>query len=283
MRIYPLLLVVASIFSSCVSDGDQLIESDMTYILDRLSREYEQLPEKAISISDDNQVFAMYASPTSVYGHGILGDKIEAKQLVVVRRGVFHELSLGDRVVFEDIRPRLYDADGDGELEIITIRTEFSDGAGIGIYKLENNQLVEYAAVPVIGKAYRWLNIVAINDLDDDGVVELAWIETPHIGGILKVAKINQGTLEVLDSKREYSNHSIGETNLCLSALAIMNSLKVIYIPSQEGDSIVGYVFKDGLLEKIEEISIPVDFTQSLRSQYNFDNIIDQEVNCITA
>ena len=104
MRIYPLLLFIACLISSCVSDGDQLIESELTYILDRVSHDYEQLPEQAISISDNNQVFAMYASPTSVYGHGILGDKIEAKQLVVVRDGAFYELTLDEGFVFEDIR-----------------------------------------------------------------------------------------------------------------------------------------------------------------------------------
>ena len=203
----------------------------------------------------DNRVYAQYAMPTEKYSHGILGDKIEAGQLVVVVDSVFYELTLPGEFVFEDISPRLYDVDGDTELEFITIRTNVSQGAGIAIYKIIDEQLVEYAYVPEIGTTYRWLNIVAINDLDNDGIVELVWIQTPHIGGILKVAKIKTGTLEVLAEKAQYSNHAIGERNLCLSILTMQFNQKVFYVPNQSRNKIVGFTFKNNELEVFEEIT----------------------------
>lgn len=250
-------------------------------IIDQLIANYELLPEQEIIRSLDNRVYAQYAKPTEKYGHGILGDKIEAEQLVVVVDSVFYELTLPREFVFEDISPRLYDVDGDAELEFITIRTNVSQGASIAIYKIIDEQLVEYAYVPEIGTAYRWLNIVAINDLDNDGFVELVWIQTPHIGGILKVAKITAGTLHVLDEKVQYSNHAIGERNLCLSVLTEQNNQKVIYVPNQSRTKLVGFTFKNNGLEVFEEITQAVDFSKTLGSQYSFSNPIEEGNNCI--
>jgi hypothetical protein len=207
----------------CHTEKEKVTISDIEAqaILNQLVSDYESLPEGAITRSLDNRVFAQYSLPTEKYGHGILGDKIEAEQLVVVVDGVFYEHKLLDEYVFEDISPRLYDVDGDGELEFITIRTNVTRGGGIAIYKIVDEQLVEYAHVTEIGSRHRWLNIVAIADLDQDKSIELVWIETPHIGGILKIAEIEAGSLKVLAEKGQYSNHAIGERNLCFAFLVL--------------------------------------------------------------
>lgn len=250
-------------------------------ILSQLASNYEQLPEADISISLDNQIYAQYAGPTDRYQHGILGDRIEASQLVVVKDDIFYERSLSEDYVFEDIRPRLYDVDGDNELEFITIRSHVSQGAGIVIYKIINDALVEYASVVEIGIPNRWLNIVAINDLDDDGTVELSWIQTPHIGGILKVAKISSGELQVIDETEQFSNHSIGERNLCLSTLTEQSGEKIFYVPNQTRDTIVGFTFENMQLQVFEKIDQVIDFSNILSAQYNFDNLVNGENNCI--
>ena len=223
----------------------------------------------------------MHNMPTEKYGHGVLGDKIEAGQLVAVVDGVFYEFTLQSDYVYEDIRPRLYDVDGDNQLEFITIRTNVSKGAGIVIYKIINEHLSEYAYVPEIGASYKWLNIVTINDLDNDGIVELVWIQTPHIGGILKVAKINAGALQVLDTESQYSNHEGGQRNMCLSILTEQFSQKIFYVPSQSKNKIVGFTFENNQLNAFEEITQLVDFSKTLSSQYNFINPIEDEINCI--
>ena len=252
-------------------------------ILYQLANNYEQLPEQEIARSLDNSVYAQYAMPTEKYRHGILGDKIEAEQLVVVVDSVFYELKLSGEYVFEDIRPRLYDVDGDSELEFITIRTNVSEGAGIAIYKIVDEQLVEYAKVTEIGTSNRWLNIVAINDLDNDGIVELVWIETPHIGGILKLAKIKAGRLQVLAEKAQYSNHAIGERNLCLSVLTEQLNQKVFYVPDQSKNKIIGFTFKNNTFQIFDEITQVVDFSRTLGVQYSFSKKIEEGINCINA
>ncbi len=250
-------------------------------ILNLLATNYEQLPEQEIARSLNYSTYAQYAMPTEKYNHGILGDKTEAEQLVVVVDGVFYSYKLPEDYVFEDIRPRLYDVDGDSELEFITIRTNVLRGAGIAIYKITGEQLLEYAFVPEIGTSHRWLNIVAINDLDNDGVVELVWIETPHIGGIIKAAKIKEGTLQVLSERSQYSNHAIGERNLCLSVLTEQLNEKVFYVPNQSRDKITGFTFRNNEFLVFEEITQAVDFSETLASQYHFSKVIEEEDHCI--
>lgn len=246
-----------------------------------LADNFRQLPEKQLSISEDGSLFAQYAEPTTRYTHGILGDAIEAKQLVVVRDGAVYTHTLADRYVFEDIAPRLFDVDNDGQLEVVTIRTHVNKGAGIMIYKIEDNALTEFAWVEEIGTPSRWLNIAAIYDLDGDGEVELSWIETPHIGGILKVARIRPGRLDVLTEASYYSNHSIGERNLCLSVVTQNENVTSLYVPTQNRREIVGFRLADGIIQKAETIPQPVNFSHPLTTQHPFNHVVQRGFSCL--
>lgn len=252
-----------------------------TQILQRLRRDYQMMPEAQIAISTDSSTYAQYSLPVTRYRHGILGDQIEAGQLVVVLDGKFYDLTLEDTYVFEDIRPRLADVDLDGVLEIVTIRAHLSNGAGMAIYKVIDDQLQEYAQVEEIGRANRWLNPVTIADLDQNGTVEIVWIQTPHIGGILKVASFAPGTLSVLDETSLYSNHAIGERNLCLSALTQEAGQFIFYVPTQNRNQIVGFSWSGNMLEQTSVINQSVDFSIPLGDQYTFSNLITEEDNCI--
>ena len=124
------LLVVGIGFSSCTNQEDIIIDFpsddtpiDSQTILEIFQSNYTQMPEEAITISQDSTVWAQYASPTNRYAHGILGDRIEAGQLVVAANGQILDVTLDSLYVYEDVRPRLYDVDGDGELEVIAIRS----------------------------------------------------------------------------------------------------------------------------------------------------------------
>jgi len=256
-------------------------EVEIDSILSKLASDYNQMAEKEIAISKDQKVFAQYASPTTRYTHGILGDAIEAAALVVAVEGKFYKLELSNKYVFEDIRPRLADVDEDGLLEFVCIRSHVNKGAGIVVYKLGADGLFEYAFVPEIGIRNRWLNIVAIQDLDKDKQVELAWVQTPHIGGILKFANLSKGKLQVVDEVSFYSNHAIDETNLCLSVVNLENENKIVYLPSQDRQSIVGFQLKEKKWVNHFTINQPVDFSKPLTDQYTFTNIVSIENNCI--
>ncbi|NKB69692.1 MAG: hypothetical protein GKR89_21695 [Candidatus Latescibacteria bacterium] len=241
---------------------------------------FEPLPERQLAASPDSSVYALYAQPTGRYRHGILGDTIEAGRLVVWRDGVVYTHTLDEQYVFEDLRPRLFDVDNDGKLEILAIRSHVARGAGITIYKIVGEALVEWAWVEEIGTPSRWLNIAAIYDLDGDGAVELAWIQTPHIGGILRLARIEPGALTVLDEASQYSNHAIGERNLCLSVVTQTGNNATLWVSTQDRERIVGFQFADQGLQQVEVLDQAVDFARPLAEQSGFVGVVQGGDGC---
>lgn len=260
-----------------VSQDDAM---DPTSVPESLTANFEPLPEALVAVSADSTVFAQYAQPTDRYGHGILGDRIEAGQLVVWRRGTTFTYTLDTQHVFEDLAPRLVDVDGDGELEFVTIRTHVLKGAGIAIYRIDGDSLVEYARVKEIGTPSRWLNVAAIYDLDSDGMMEIAWVQTPHIGGILRVARMSQGELEVLAESTLYSNHAIGERNLCLSVVSDEGGQPVLYVPSHDRSQIVGLTLSEDAFVRVRSIDQDVDFSIPLHRQGDFGVIVQGGEDC---
>ena len=282
MRYFYFLIFLVLI--SCSDNSEIVLPEQPSFdeMLTIMQNNYVLLPEEAIAISLDSTVLAQYARPTEKYPHGVMGDNIEAEQMVVSFRGNIYEVTLDEAYLFEDLRPRLFDVDNDGALEFITIRTHIDKGAGIAIYKVINNQLVEYATVAEIGFSNRWLNPVTFADLDNDGGIELVWVQTPHIGGRLKVAKFEPGEMTVLsEAILQYSNHEGRERNLCLSVLTETDGKKIFYVPTQARDKIVGFSFSDNQLKVEAEIVQPVDFLEPLVEQFPFQNVIVDEVNCI--
>lgn len=280
-HLITLLVVCSLIFIACGDDDIIPVPINTQIVLSQLSDNYDLLPEMMVAVDPDSTTFAQYAQPTNKYLHGILGDQVEAEQLVVVEGGVFYELTLDSLHLFEDIRPRIYDVDNDNQPEYITIRTHVQRGGAIAIYKVINGQLTELSSIDEIGIPNRWLNIAAIDDLDDDGTIEIAWVETPHIGGTLTVASIENGSIVIKDELREYSNHAIGQINLCLSVLTQEASSKGLYVPNQTRDSIIGFTFQDARWSAFDTIDFDVDFSLPLEDQYDFANSLGKDENCI--
>lgn len=250
-------------------------------ILEKFQTEFIQMAEKEIAISADSSTYAQYALPTDRYKHGALGDYWEAGQLVVYNAGVMYQLTLSEMYVFEDIRPRLFDVDNDSIPEIIAIRSRLGEGAGIVVYKLWEDGIKEYAYVDEIGISNRWLNIAAIYDMDEDGITEIVWVQTPHIGGILKGAEITAGEMVPSDQIEYYSNHQGGLLNLCLSVVTFEEDLNLCYVPNQNRNAIAGFSFLNGKFQLQQEITQTVDFSTPLITQYPFCNVVSGNLNCI--
>ncbi len=285
-----LLLAFMLVWGACESTADlgedvEVLPVDtlLTHVevLEELASRYQQMPEKQVAVSQDGRTYAQFASPTERYRHGALGDVKEAAQLVVYREGTFYTITLGEAYVFEDIRPRLVDVTADGVPEIICIRSKAGAGAGIVVYRINQGNLEEYARVPEIGTANRWLNIAAIHDMDADGTIDLLWVQTPHIGGILKGTSLTPGELQASDSKTFYSNHQGGSINLCLSVLRLLNGEVVCYVPSQQRDFLAGFTFVNGKFTQVDHLTQAVDFTQPLSSQWKGGPLLDTSTQCI--
>lgn len=230
MNGFGLALTSAMLFLTCV-----LAAADSTWTLNKSDRgAYERLlkpeqkpdsqdplPDGALAVSSNGGdiVEAWYEGPTSRYQHGILGDAIEASVLAVrLKNGAIEKLELPNTEVFEDRTPRIGDLDANGTLEVITIRSSVRSGASVTVYGLREGRLVEIAATKFIGRPNRWLNIAGIDDYVGKGGLQIAYVQTPHIGGVLKLVELRDGRLEKIAEARAFSNHFIGSRLMDLSA-----------------------------------------------------------------
>jgi hypothetical protein len=154
---------------------------------------------------------ARYTEPTTRYTHGILGDAVEFGALVMTVDGTEVTLRLPETHVFEDVAPRLIDINLDGVHEVMVVETKLTEGARISIYD-GTGALV--AATPHIGQSNRWYAPVGAADLDGDGLVEVAFIDRPHLAKTLRVWRYDGGDFTEVAAIAGVTNHRIGETDI---------------------------------------------------------------------
>jgi hypothetical protein len=167
-------------------------------------------------VSAQQIVSARYDGPTDRYPHGVLGDEIEYDTLVVrLRDGREISARWAEEVVFEDIAPRVVDVDSDGAPEVVAVESHETKGARLAIWGLVDGALAAKAATPFIGTRFRWLAPVAVADLDGDGLVELAYVDRPHLAKVLRVwrydpLRAGRDRLHELAALSGVTNHRIG-------------------------------------------------------------------------
>lgn len=153
-------------------------------------------------------VSASYAEPTPRYQHGVFGETEEWGALAF---GLSDDqrmiLRLPETRVFEDIAPRLADVDGDGAPEMIVVETDLSLGARLAIY----DEAGFVAATSLIGQTHRWLAPIGVADLDGDGLIEIAYIDRPHLTRLLRVWRFQDGTLVEVAQVEGLTNHRLGD------------------------------------------------------------------------
>ena len=147
----------------------------------------------------------------AVYGHAVLGDTPEWHGLSVTTAGGVKTLWLPEDHVFEDLAPRVVQIDDDPAWEVVVVESRFDAGAALAVYEIAQDGPRLEARTPWIGRRVRWLAPAGIADLDGDGRVEIAYVETPHIGGTLRVWRLEDGALRQIASTWGYSNHRIGQ------------------------------------------------------------------------
>jgi hypothetical protein len=179
---------------------------------------------------------AYLVAPTTRYSHGALGDAIEAGGFAVISDGQTRQFMLPQTDVFEDLRVRLQDMDGDGQGEAVVIQTHQDLGASIAVYDLGSGPIRLMAKSPYIGQARRWLNIAGFADFVGDGTVQVAAVVTPHLAGSLRIYHL-RGT-DLVESARidGFTNHHYGARALDLARLADANGDGVVDITLHQID-----------------------------------------------
>ncbi|MCB1382508.1 MAG: hypothetical protein KDJ73_06190 [Notoacmeibacter sp.] len=188
---------------------------------------------------------AWYASATERYPHGALGDRIEAASLVVeTTEGGLLTFDLPRTHVFEDLTPRIADLDGDGQAEIVTIRSGLATGAAIAIYGIHDGRLAQMAVAGEIGTPNRWLNIAGILPTDPalpDGAKTVYAVRTPHLGGVLFSVRYDGARALLTDAiATDLTNHVFGsrEQGLSFAGKLRPDLAPNLVIPSQDRRSL---------------------------------------------
>ena len=221
------------------------------------------IPDARLTISTKNIREAWLTRPNQRYDHAILGDNIEAGGLAVLLANKQRLETFADKnSVFEDRMARLVDLDGDGENEIVVVQTDIDHGAAIAVYGVHGQEIVKLAQSNPIGLSHRWLNPAVAADFNGDGVIELAWVETPHIGGILKIARLSgsgiKRKLEIIAELKGFSNHTIGSRELMQAVTFDWNKdgLNDIILPGANHQKIKVVSFANSQLKVIDQIPI---------------------------
>jgi len=185
----------------------------------------DMLPDGEITQAPGSVKKAWLSGPTGIYSHGILGDPVEASALnVLTAQGQKFTYRIDQRSVFEDLRVRLVDLDGDGREELVVIRSYLEEGSALSVFRLGLRGIKPLAETPPIGLSHRWLNPAGAADFDGDGKIEIAYVETPHIGGTLRLYQLGLGGLHQEYEAPGFSNHKMGSRMLDMSAVVDWNN-----------------------------------------------------------
>ena len=210
-------------------------------------------------------VSATYTQPTTRYAHGVLGDDIEyGAVLVSLSDGSSISIVLPETRVFEDLAPRLVDVDLDGAPEIVTVESSSTQGARLSIY--DENGLV--AATPYIGRSNRWLAPIGAADLDGDGLIEVAYIDRPHLAKTLRVWRYKDGDLTEVFAKSGFSNHRIGWDHIPGGIRSCDNGPEIIIATGNWSKIVSIQLGSDGTL------------TQSLIKDYDGPESLNSALDC---
>lgn len=200
------------------------------------------LPDGRILVDPDGRILLL-TQPTERYGHGVLGDSIEAGAITLVESipepKVVQTIHLPESLVIEGIAPLWVDMTGDGRREIIVTQSSEEQGAQIVIYD-EGGDLV--ASGPAIGRGYRWRHQLAVGPFGPAGEIELIDVLTPHIGGVVEYYRLSGTDLEIIAQVPGYSSHVIGSRNLDMAVAGDFDgdgNIELV-LPNQERSELAG-------------------------------------------
>ncbi len=194
-----------------IADNGDLVVYDGTGLM-RLP--IRALPDARILVDESDRVLVL-TDPTERYGHGILGDRIEAASFTLIETQpaprVIRKVVIPAPVVIEGLSPIWVDLDGDKAKEIVVTISNNREGARLVVF---DELGMRIASSPAIGTGYRWRHQLAVAPFGPDGEVEIVDVLTPHIGGVVEFFHLDGDRLIKKASLRGYSTHAIGSRNL---------------------------------------------------------------------
>jgi hypothetical protein len=172
------------------------------------------LPDSRLLVDSSGRL-VLLTGPTDRYGHGVLGDRLEASSLKVVDlrahpRSVL-EIEIPEGDVAEGIAPILADLTGDGRDEIVLTLSNSRVGARLAVLD-STGQIV--AEGPPIGRGGRWRHQLAVAPFGPNGEIELVDVLTPHLGVVVEFFRLEGDELKLVARLPGFSTHLLGSRNL---------------------------------------------------------------------
>lgn len=248
-------------------DGNLILENDYSTT---------KMPANALDdgriLVDEQERLLFLSDPTTQYGHGVLGDKVEAKAISLVATKphlqLITQIPIGDDWVIEGIMPIWADLDQDGQREIIVTRANDNEGAQIVAFS-EDGSL--FASGPSIGNGFRWRNQMAVGAFDNSGDLHLVDVLTPHIGGTVEFYRLNGDKLDIETGVRQYTSHVIKSRNLDMGISADFNSdgkLEVL-VPTQDRTQLIIVGLQNGIATPLWKLPTDAPVMTNLSATQN--------------
>lgn len=209
---HPVLLHIRGNYALITASGDLVITDPNLNQVARLA--VNALPDARILV-DEHDRLLLLTNPTTIYDHGVLGDRLEATSFTLIETmptaKIMASVNLPANQVIEGIAPIWVDTDDDGNREIIVTVSNPNDGAQVVIYNESGERI---SAGPPIGRQFRWRHPIAAAEFGPDREIELVDVLTPHIGGSVEFYRQQNDALEVVAQLEGYTSHVIGTRNL---------------------------------------------------------------------
>ena len=167
-----------------------------------------------LSAAGDGHILVLGGPDTKRYGHGVLGDGIEATRVLYLERhglDPLRTLTLPAPHVLEDTAPRPIEWGGSTALLTMRAGPQGAQLAVVAADRAKRDALALVALGEPIGIPNRWLAATT------DGRRLLA-VHTPHIGGVLHEYAREGSALRARRVADGYSTHALGSRELDLAA-----------------------------------------------------------------
>ena len=96
------------------------------------------------------------------------------------------------------------------------------------------------------------------------GSLDIALIETPHIGGILKIFRYTDSGLQLFSEYAGVSNHRIGSTELGLGRVVSSSPRDLLLVPNQAHRALVLLEWSEDGVNELARIELPGRLESSL-------------------
>jgi len=193
------------------------------------------------------------SDPTPRYSHGVLGERLEAASVTVMRLRPYGlelrtRFALPTPMVFEDRVAVLASIAGSARPAVLLARSAPEQGAAPVALVLRDTGLVFLAEGPSLGASNRWTHLLGAADLSGDGVPEVVAVATPHQDGVLTAYRRAGGRLVAAASAAGYASHVMGSRNQEQGLIADLDGdgLPEVVLPRHSREVLVALELRGG-------------------------------------